>query len=95
MINELIERLLLDTENISTELDKSNSSNSINEVLNKILAYEDLTEDELNIFKSISLNKPDLTNEEKETLESLKKRYTIIAVIILSTGTEVSAACTL
>jgi len=72
MINELIERLLLDTENISTELDKSNSSNSINEVLNKILAYEDLTEDELNIFKSISLNNPDLTNEEKETLEFIE-----------------------
>ena len=72
MINELIERLSLDNEQISTELENSNSSNSINAILNKILSYEELTEEELNIFKNISLDNPDLTNEEKETLEFIE-----------------------
>lgn len=71
MINELINKILLDTEKMEEEINNSNLSSSISSVINKILSAETLTDYEIELFKSI-INNDDLTVEEKETLEFIQ-----------------------
>ena len=68
MVNELINKLTLDTEKINQEYNNCNLSNSISNVINKIKSSEALTEEEFDIFKNISSIDLELTDVEKETL---------------------------
>lgn len=72
MIKELVEKISFDTEEMHQELEKNNKSNRINEVIKKILDAESLSDDELNIFRNISITNPDLSSEEKETLDFIE-----------------------